>query len=268
MTSTSISKIASGEKPQNPVASFSGFLDKFKPQLALALPKHMTADRMARLALTQFSSNEKLQQCAPMSIAAAVMTASTLGLEIGVDGQGFLVPYGRTCTFVPGWKGLTDLANRSGRCSVWTGAVFTGDDFDYALGDSPFVRHKPAEENDPEKLTHVYAIGRVNGSQWPVIEVWTIGKVWKHRDQYNKVGNRHYSYRDPEMYARKVPLLQVLKYMPKSIELQKALEVANAAEQGRGVVIDGDFVTMTDPVEEAAPTTDNNATGDTAPMAA
>lgn len=232
------------EKPSSAVASFSRFMDSFKSQMALALPKHLTADRMARLALSAFSSNPKLQACEPRTIAASIMTASTLGLEPGVNGQGFLVPYGRTCTFVPGWKGLVDIANRSGRATVWTGAVFQGDDFDYALGHNPFVHHRPGEEDDPEMLTHVYAIGRVKGSDWPVIEVWPIGKVWKHRNQYNKVGNNHYSYRDPEMYARKVPLLQVLKYMPSSIELANALTAATAAEQGRGTVIDGDFVTV------------------------
>jgi hypothetical protein len=118
---------------------------------------------------------------------------------------------------------LVDIANRSGRCTVWTGAVFDGDEFDYALGDRPFVMHKPGEEDDPSKLVYVYAVGRVNGSEWPVIEVWSMKKVWRHRDQYNKVGQRHYSFRDKEMYARKVPLLQVLKYMPSSIELSNAI---------------------------------------------
>lgn len=251
--STSMSNIANGTKAQNPVASFSKFMDTFKPQMALALPKHLTADRMARLALTAFSSTPKLQLCEPRTIAASIMTASTLGLEPGVNGQGFLVPYGKTCTFVPGWKGLVDIANRSGRATVWTGAVFEGDDFDYALGDSPFVRHRPGDEDNPNKMTHVYAIGRVNGSNWPVIEVWTIRKVWKHRDQYNKVGSSHYSFRDQEMYARKVPLLQVLKYMPASIELTNALAVANAAEEGRGAVIDGNFVTINEPEPEHQP---------------
>ncbi|WP_230951440.1 recombinase RecT [Burkholderia stagnalis] len=239
-------QVATGKK-DNPVASFSSFLDKFKPQMALALPKHLTADRMARLAVTAFSSTPKLQECEPKTIVAGIMTAATLGLEIGVDGQGFLVPYGRTCQFVPGWKGLVDLVSRSGRATVWTGAVFEGDEFDYALGDSPFIRHRPGEENDPDKITHVYAVGRVNGSEYPVIEVWTIRKVWKHRDKYNKVGAKHYSFRDPEMYARKVPLLQVLKYMPKSIELQNAMAIANAADNGHHAVIDGNFVTVTDP---------------------
>ncbi|WP_431018203.1 recombinase RecT [Burkholderia gladioli] len=246
MSTAALKQVATGKK-DNPVASFSSFLDKFKPQMALALPKHLTADRMARLAVTAFSSTPKLQECEPKTIVAGIMTAATLGLEIGVDGQGFLVPYGRTCQFVPGWKGLVDLVSRSGRATVWTGAVFEGDEFDYALGDSPFIRHRPGEENDPDKITHVYAVGRVNGSEHPVIEVWTIKKVWKHRDKYNKVGGKHYSFRDPEMYARKVPLLQVLKYMPKSIELQNAMAIANAADNGNYAVIDGNFVTVTDP---------------------
>jgi recombination protein RecT len=245
-TSQQLKSVATGKK-DNPVASFSSFLDKFKPQMALALPKHLTADRMARLAVTAFSSTPKLQECEPKTIVAGIMTAATLGLEIGVDGQGFLVPYGRTCTFVPGWKGLVDLVSRSGRATVWTGAVFQGDEFDYALGDTPFIRHRPGEENDPDLMTHVYAVGRVNGSQHPVIEVWTVGKVKKHRDKYNKQGGKHYSFRDWEMYARKIPLLQVLKYMPKSIELSNAIALSNAVDEGKHAVIDGDFVQVTDP---------------------
>jgi recombination protein RecT len=245
-TASNLKAVATGKK-DNPVASFSNFLEKFKPQMALALPKHLTADRMARLAVTAFSTTPKLQECEPKSILGAIMTASTLGLEINVDGQGFLVPYGRTCTFVPGWKGLVDLVSRSGRATVWTGAVFQGDEFDYALGDTPFIRHRPGEENDPDLITHVYAVGRVNGSQHPVIEVWTVGKVKKHRDKYNKQGGKHYSFRDWEMYARKIPLLQVLKYMPKSIELANAIALSNAVDEGRHATIDGDFVTVSDP---------------------
>lgn len=260
-TAQALKSVATGKK-ENPVASFSNFLEKFKPQMALALPKHLTADRMARLAVTAFSTTPKLQECEPKSILGAIMTASTLGLEINVDGQGFLVPYGRTCTFVPGWKGLVDLVSRSGRATVWTGAVFQGDEFDYALGDSPFIKHRPGEENDPDKLTHVYAVGRVNGSQLPVIEVWTIKKIWKHRDKYNKQGGKHYSFRDPEMYARKIPLLQVIKYMPKSIELSNAVALSAAVDEGKHAVIEGDFVTVTDPDTGHVPQHVDQSTGE------
>jgi recombination protein RecT len=229
-----------------PAKDFSQFMERMKPQMGLALPKHMNADRMARLALTAFSSNPEMQKCEFRTIAASLMTAGAMGLEPGVNGAGYLIPYKGTCTFVPGWKGLVDLVSRSGRATVWTGAVFEGDEFDYALGDRPFVRHRPGDETSPDKLTHVYAVGRSNGSDYPVIEVWSMRKVWKHRDTMNKQGGKHYSYRHPEMYARKVPLLQVLKYMPTSIEVANAIAVAEAAERGVAAVIEGNFVTIHD----------------------
>ena len=228
---------------------FASFLERFKPQLALALPSHQNADRLARLTMTACSLNEKLLLCTPESVAASVMTAAMMGLEPGIGGQGYLIPYRTTCTFVPGWRGMVDIANRSGRCSVWTGAVFAGDDFDYSLGDSPFIRHKPRDEDNPDRMTHVYAVGRVSGSNWAVIEVWSAAKIWRHRDRYNKLHNKneHYSFREPEMYARKVPLLQVLKYMPASVELNTAIGVSEAIDSGRTAFVDPDnFVSFTD----------------------
>ncbi len=242
------------QQTRSPVAEFNSFMQKLKPQMALALPKHMNADRMTRLALTAFSSDSKMQECSFKSIASSLMTAGALGLEPGVNGACYLIPYKGTCTLVPGWKGLTDLVSRSGRASVWTGAVFEGDEFDYALGDRPFVTHRPGDETDPDKLTHVYAIGRVNGSDYPVIEVWSMRKIWAHRDKGNKQGAKHYSYRHPEMYARKIPLLQVLKYMPSSIEVANAIALSDAADMGRGAVIDGGIVLLNDePEGDASP---------------
>lgn len=173
-----------------------------------------------------------------------MIIASQLGLEPGVAGQGYLVPYLNRktdryeCQFIPGWQGLVDLTARAGRASVWTGAVFDGDVFDYALGDSPFVQHKPCGRED--KLMYVYAVGRVNGASYPVVEVWPVTKIETHRDRYNKVGNSHYSYDNLEMYGRKVALLQVLKYMPKSVELQTAIDLDNSSQSasGQGLTID------------------------------
>lgn len=219
------------------------YFTQHKAQLAAALPRHINPDRMIRLALTAFSQNKKLAECRPDSIFASVIVASQLGLEIGIDGQGYLVPYKGIATFVPGWKGYVDLISRAGRATVWTGAVYEGDQFDYALGDSPFINHKPGDNYEDGEMTHTYAVGRVKDSDWPVIEVWPIGRVWKHRDKHNKVGKSHYSFGNEEMYARKVSLMQVMKYMPKSIELTSAMEIDRAATQGQGAeFINGDFV--------------------------
>ena len=250
-------KTAVTGKAVSPMATMQNFLSQHKRQFELALPKHLDPDRIIRLALTAFSSSPQLQQCTPKSFAASVLTASQLGLEIGVVGQGWIVPYKTTATFIPGWQGLVDLVSRSGRGSAWTGAVFEGDDFDFALGDSPYVKHRPKGEDDPDKLIYVYAIGRVKGAEWPIIEVWPIEKVRKHRNKYNKVGDRHYSYRDWEMYARKIPLLQVLKYMPKSIELQNAVAAAEAGDMGMGgSIMEGQFVAVNPDDEDDAGTAD------------
>jgi recombination protein RecT len=217
VSSAALKSAATGQVATSPVAKFASFMERLKPQMALALPKHMNADRMARLALTAFSTNPDLQACTPQSIAGSIMTAAQLGLEPGINGQGYLIPYKGTCTFVPGWKGLVDLVARSGRATVWTGVVYPGDSFDYQLGDAPFCRHIPGDGEEGDEFSHVYAIGRVRDASMAVIEVWTRNKVKKHLKQYNQVGGRHYanaSENNFEMYARKVALLQVLKYLP------------------------------------------------------
>ena len=213
--------------------TFPAMLKAFLPEIQKALPKHLTGERMARIALTAFRRNPKLAQCDPRSVFASVIQAAQLGLEPDATmGRSYLIPYGSECTFVPGWKGLVDLVNRAGTASVWTGAVFEGDTFDYGLGDKPFVSHKPGDEDDPSKLLYVYAVGRVKGAEWPVIEVWSIKKIIKHRDRFNKVGKRHYSFEHLELYARKIPLLQVVKYLPCSAELVSAIALSDAADAG------------------------------------
>lgn len=246
-----MSQLAVLSKP----AELLTFLQRSESAIKMALPKHLTPDRMMRLALTAFSTTPKLRECTAQSILASVVVASQLGLEPGVAGQGYLIPYGNTCTFVPGWQGLVGLLNNSGRATAWTGAVYEGDVWDFQLGSNPRCIHIPGENyGDVEKIIWVYACGKVNGSEQPVIEAWNMARVWKHRDRYNKVGNRHYSFQHPEMYARKVVLLQVLKYMPRSIELNNAIVAANAAEEGNSTKVeDGVIVEVEAAAQVEAP---------------
>lgn len=249
-----LQKQSGGKKPQN----FPAMLKASFAEVARALPKHLNPDRMSRIALTAFRRNPNLAKCDPRSVIAAVIQASQLGLEIDTLGRAYLVPYKGECQFIPGWKGLVELLNRSGQGTAWTGAVFEGDEFEYTLGDSPFIRHKPLGEYGDDKLTHVYAVGRPKSSDWPIIEVWKMDRVVKHRDRYNKVGNSHYSFKNMEMYARKVVLLQVLKYMPMSPELVTVMELDQASQtSGQHLdvkeAIDGTW----SPVAEQEPATDS-----------
>lgn len=243
---------ASGTKEVNPIVRHKQYLAKRRDQMSAGIASHMSVDRLLRSVDVAMMQNRQLQECSELSIYQSVSVAANLGLEI-VGGQGYLVPYKGTCTFVPGWQGLVDLVSRTGRATVWTGAVFDGDVFDYALGDSPFIRHQPQGEDDPAKITHVYAVGRVKGAEWPIIEVWTMPRVQKHLKKYNKVGARHYAFDNMEMYARKVVLLQVLKYMPKSQELNNAIMASTAADTGERInTIDGIFTVVPEDDQQGA----------------
>jgi recombination protein RecT len=217
--------------------TFPEMLTQFKDQIALALPKHLNPDRMARVALTEFRKNPALAECDPKTIFASIIVASQLGLEPGVMGQAYLIPYGKQCQLVPGWQGYVDLVSRAGRATVRTGVVRPGDHFSYDMGTAVNIVHTVTDKTDYEApFTHVYAIGKVRGAEEPNIEVWTNKQVEAHLKRYNKVGNRHYAKQNShnlEMYGRKVVLLQVIKYLPKSVELQTAAGLDYSAEVGQ-----------------------------------
>src|SRR6185369_8498387 len=71
------------------------FLTRSRSAIEMALPKHLNPDRMMRLALTAFSTSEDLRNCTPQSILSSIVVASQMGLEPGVAGQGYLIPYKR-----------------------------------------------------------------------------------------------------------------------------------------------------------------------------
>lgn len=220
--------------------SFSELLTTMMPQFKTALPAHLkaNAERYMRLAVTEMRRNPALAKCDPYSVLGAAMVATQLGLEIGPMGRAYLIPYGNEATFVPGWKGLAELAMRSGRASCWTGTIMEGQAHEYQQGDSPRLTViENSDEDDPAKIAYTYAIGRIKGAEWPIIERWSMVKILKHRDRYNKVGKKHYSFLNLEMYARKVPLLQVLKYLPASTDLEAAMMLDIAAERGQGLTV-------------------------------
>lgn len=229
-------------------------LEIMKPQLSRVMSKSINPDRLVRIALTQLRVNPKLAECDAQSVLACVMLAAQFNLEFGVFGQCYMVPYKRTATFIPGWQGWTELVSRSGRASAWTGEVREGDVFDASLGSKPFVHHVPDFNGDEDRpLLYTYAIGKQTSAEHPVIEIWGKSRIEKHLNRYNRVGNLHYAKKDEHnfaMYARKVPLLQVVKYLPKSVELHALANLDYASESGQqkpsiqmaATVLEGDYV--------------------------
>jgi recombination protein RecT len=115
MSTAALKTAVTGEKPDHPIVVFRHFLDKQKNQIAAALPKHIHPDRMIRLACTEFAKNKLLHQCTELSVYAGIIQAAQLGLEIGVLGQGYLIPFWNNKThayeaqFIPDYKEGADF---------------------------------------------------------------------------------------------------------------------------------------------------------------
>lgn len=235
-SSTQALKLATGieKKPQSPQDVISGMIKAELPRIQRLLQNPGMTKRFAQLAMMEMRRTPKLLECYPESVLAGLLTSASLGLQLGVGGQCFLVPYGREATFVTGWKGYVTLMNRTERAQVWTGAVREGDEFDYSDGSRPFIHHKRKADRDAQ-LTHFWSNGQQNGAEYPTIDVWTLRDAERHRTSFNKVGPKHYSFNNPESfeaYGRKLPLLQVVKYMPSSYEIDQAQELDFTADAG------------------------------------
>jgi len=221
-----------------------GFLEKLTPNMQAALPKHMTAERMARIALTACQMTPTLLDCDRQSLALAVLGASALGLEIGGGlGHAYLVPYGKTATLIVGYRGMIDLARRSGQLStIFARVVRVGDQFDYAYGLDDKLVHTPSLKSDGE-VTHVYAVAKLRdgGRQF---EVMTRAEVDKIRSRSRASGSGPWV-TDYEEMAKKTAIRRLFKMLPVSIETQRAVTIDEAAEHGTGAQDFGEFIDTT-----------------------
>ena len=135
-------------------------LERQKPELEKLLPGQ--SERLARVTLTELRRKPKLYECDPASLLGALMLAAQLGLEPGPLGHVYLVPFKHEVAFIVGYKGMVDLAYRSGLVKdVATGIVFEGDSFEWREGTRPFLDHTPSGPAGERDWTHAYAVARL-----------------------------------------------------------------------------------------------------------
>jgi recombination protein RecT len=209
---------------------------KNRAQIELALPKFMNADRLIRTALTSFSTTPKLLDCTPRSLLGAVIQCAQLGLEPGIIGMAYLVPFRNKkantveVQFIPGYRGLLALARRSGEIStIQAHCVYAEDAFHYRYGLEPMLDHTPSAKSDRGAMIYVYAVARLKdgGSQF---DVMTKAEVDHHRDRYSRAAKEGpWISEYPEM-AKKTVLRRLCKLLPASVELQTAVSLDERAE--------------------------------------
>jgi recombination protein RecT len=247
-------------------------------QMQQALPKHLNADRMARVMLTLMRQNPKLASAEPKSFLGAMMQVAQLGLEPGSAlGHCYLIPFDKSTKVgdkwvkvpevqvVIGYRGMIDLARRSGQIvSLSARVVHAKDSFRYGYGLEETLDHVPYEGEDPGDATHFYAVAKLQGGGVQ-FEVMSLAQVIAVRDnsqgyqaaaryaKENQLPDSPWSSHFEEM-GRKTVVRRLFKYLPVSIEIQRAVGLDEQADagisQGNAHVYEGDFDMLPKPADD------------------
>lgn len=233
-------------------------LSKNMKAIKSALPKHLTAERVARVALNSIRKNPKLMQCAPETLCMAIMETSSLGLEIDSRGQAYLVPFWskkNQCyemQLMIGYKGMLDLAWRSGKLmSIMAEVVGENDSFTFINGLDPKLEHTPNLTEGRGEIIAAYAVAIMkDGSrQFVVIPRTDLDKI---RDASKSKDDGPWVTWYEEM-AKKTALKRLCKLLPLSPEIQQATTLDDMADAGISLsesIID---IPMPEPTTESQP---------------
>lgn len=223
---------------KRPIDTIRNLLEKSKGQIAAALPKHLNAERIVRVTMTSIQRNPDLLDCDPISLVGAVIQSSQLGLEPdGILGHAYLVPFrnnkkgGRMeVQFIPGYKGLIDLARRSGQVNrISAHIVYEGDIFKMEFGTSEVLEHIPVPPSQRGERKGVYAVA--------VLKDGSTHFEWLWEEEIQKIKNQVKAKFGPwitheEEMIRKTAIRRLVKYLPLSVELAKAAAVDELADAG------------------------------------
>ena len=232
-----------------------------KKHLAMALPKHLTPDRMVRVALTAMTRTPKLADCDQASFFKALFECSQMGLE--PDGRrAHLIPFENKrkgiveCQLIVDYKGLAELAFRSGRVkSIHAQEVRRGDLFEFDLGQVTkhvpwFLRTDATKPPAAGEVFAFYCVVEMTGNAYKC-EVMSIEEVNAIRDNSQgykaaKKYNGSSVWIDyPIEMGKKTVFKRASKWLPLSSEIVLAMQ-----HDDDGAVVDSDAVITRQSVED------------------
>lgn len=171
------------------------------------------------------NGNQQLRNAEPMSIIGAAMVAATMQLQvIPTLGQCYIIPYGKKAQFQVGYLGLLHLCQRSGQfkkilaAPVHEGEYVSGDEFD-----EEYVFDKKQKKSD-KVIGYMAKFELLNG--FTKVAYWDIEKVKAHATKFSQAFRAGFNSpwkSDFDAMAQKTVLKSILKFAPKSIEMQNAV---------------------------------------------
>lgn len=213
-------------------------LTDYHVEISRALPKHVSVDRMLRIALTSARKNPEILECTPESVLGAIIQSAQLGLEPDTPlGQAYLIPFRNNKTgrkelsFMPGYKGLMDLVYRTAAHPILMPvAVYQDDIFEHEQGLNPVLKHTPMPRKPNAALIHAYCVATFADGR-KTFAVMSRQEIDAIRGRSKAKGFSPWQ-TDFEQMALKTVIKRLVKYLPMSVELQKAVGLDDLNEVG------------------------------------
>lgn len=216
----------------NPQQNMKNLLERSWPRIVAVIGNNLSPQRLYQMYVSTINREPQLANCSVESVLSCFMKCAALGLEpSNVDGLGraYILPYGnknyrtgqKEATLIIGYKGMIDLARRSGQIrDISARAVHEGDEFAYSYGLNEDLRHVPCAK--PGKLTHVYMIANFKdgGHYFQVMNADEIEAAAKRSPSYGKAVSPWKS--DYEAMAKKTVIRRAFPYLPVSVEARDA----------------------------------------------
>lgn len=194
--------------------------EAMREQFSKALPTHLSADRFIRCSLTALTRSPKLNDCTQESFMKCLLDLSAFGLE--PDGRrAHLIPYGNQCTLIIDWKGLAELAMRSGIIAkLHADIVCDNDVFTYDMGE--VTTHTIDWKKPRGEMYAAYAMAQTKTGEkfFAVMSKDEIEAIRKR----SRAGNSGPWQTDYNEMAKKTAFRRLAKWLPLSAEFRDANE--------------------------------------------
>mgnify|MGYP002623845213 CR=1 FL=1 len=243
---------------------------EMKAEFARVLPRHCSAERMTRVALTAITRTPTLADCDQHSFFQALLNLSAWGLE--PDGRrAHLIPFKNNkrgvyeCQLIVDYKGLVELAYRSGYVNrIHADVVYEGDRFEYSLGVVEkhvpwFLRQDAAKPADRGQVIAVYCLAELKNAGAPKFELLTRQDVEAVRSR-SRAGTSGPWVTDWNEMAKKTAFRRLSKWIPLTAEFRDAIDVDDQQYTDEPVeIIDADHPTAEGLLEQFGDSTSGQA---------
>ena len=174
------------------VSAMRGLMMANVERIQEAIGAVMDASRSVQVCCTTIRKNPQILDCTPASVMGGIAEAGSYGWTIdGTLGHAYLLPFRNTkkncmeAVLVPGYKGMIDLVQRAGECTLSLESVHEGDDYDFqGRWELPIHNYSGHPDRRFRECTHAYVVARFKDGLIKAFS-WTKGECLAHRDRYS-----------------------------------------------------------------------------------